>query len=93
MDCLALHIFQYHRVPLPDTDAQGHEGIAIVRAHQLLGSGQQQARTGHAQWVPQRNRTALRVEAGIKIIQTQRAGTGQRLRGEGLVELNQVHVA
>ena len=86
-------IFQHDGDALADADAHGAEGVASAGPGKLMGGGGDETRPAHAQGMAEGNGAALGIEAGIVVGQTQLAGAGQDLRGEGFVQLDEGHVA
>ena len=69
--------------------ASGAPGAAVA---QLQRGGQRQPGAARAQRVAQRDRAAVRVDVLGVVGQAQRPGDGQGLRGERLVQLDDVQV-
>src|ERR1700731_2795789 len=84
--------FEHCGDTLADADAHRHERISPAGTPQLAGGGQGDARTRGAQWVADRNRAAVHVDAAVVERQFEAAQAGQHLGGEGLVDLDHVDV-
>jgi hypothetical protein len=59
---------------------------------QSVGSGRHKPRTGHAQWVSKRYRTAIRIHVCGIVSNSELPERGKTLRRERLVELNEIHL-
>src|SRR5438270_7088469 len=89
--CL-LHSFEHCGDALPDADAHRHERITAAGAVQLAGGRQCDAGARGAQWVADRDRAAIHVDAAVVERQFEAAQARQHLGGEGLVYLDYVDV-
>src|SRR5881275_945443 len=72
-----LHPFERQRDSLANADAHGGKRELAAGALKLLGRGQSEARTGHAERMAERDRAAVRVHAGIVIRNAQLAEHGE----------------
>src|SRR5690348_13298189 len=88
-----LHPFERERDSLADADAHGRESELPAAALKLLGSGAREARAGHAERVAERNRATVRVHALIVVRDAELTEDGEALRGEGLVQFDDIEVA
>ena len=77
---------------LSHADAHGAERVAAAAAVQLVHGGRDQPRAGHAERVAERDGAAVRVYMRRVVGQAKVAQHGERLGGEGLVELDHVHL-
>src|SRR3954451_14567085 len=85
------HSLQSDRETLADTDADGGDPVLPVLGLQRVGQRAQDAPAGRAERVAEGHRAAVAVDAvGVD---RPLADAGQRLRREGLVELDGVDVA
>ena len=73
---------------LADADAEGGDAVLAAAAAQLADEGAGEAGAGAAERVAEGDRAAVDVEA--LLLDPQLAGAGEDLRGEGLVQLDQV---
>src|SRR5581483_5601591 len=76
------------RLTLADADAQGGEAEPAVAAAQLVEERDDEAGAAHAEGMAERDRTA--VDVHLFLVEPELADDGEGLRGEGLVELDQV---
>ncbi len=83
--------FYYRRNPLPATDAGGREPALESAAAQFEEQRQQQTRAGHAERMAEGDGAAVHVD--LVAIQPQFLLDRQVLRGERLVDLDEVEVA
>src|ERR1019366_8122884 len=67
--------------------AHGHHAVAAAAALQLARDGGGQLSSGASQGMSQRDRSAIRVD--LRRIQSAFFDNGQRLRREGLIQLDQ----
>src|SRR5471030_2469067 len=86
-----LNALDDHRQPLTHAYAQADGGIAAVPALQLARGGNGQTRAGAAQRVADRDRTAVGVDARIVERHVHDLEAAEHLRGEGLVDFDDVH--
>src|SRR5919198_4273745 len=75
---------------LAHADAHGGEAVAVAATRHLVHQGRGQTRAAAAEGMAERNGAAVRVHPGR--VKPQLADTGERLRGEGFVELDHVEV-
>src|SRR5215208_3781375 len=75
---------------LPDADAERGQSVAPATAAQLVRERAEQPGAGAAERVADRDRAAVHVE--LVVIDAELAHRGEHLRGEGLVQLDQVDV-
>ena len=76
---------------LADADAQRREPVAAAAAAQLVRERDDEPGAAHAERVAERDRAAVDVHA--LLVEAEVAHDGEALRGEGLVQLDQVDVA
>src|SRR4029079_4477824 len=87
-----LHPFERERDSLADSDAHGRKRELAAGLLQLLGRGQSETRSGHAEGVTERDRAAVGVHSRIVVSDPEFAKHGKSLRGERLIELDHVEV-
>src|SRR5919198_4571929 len=75
---------------LAHADAHGGEAVAMAATRHLVHQRRGQTRAAAAEGMAQRNGATVRVHPGR--VKPQLADTGERLRGEGFVELDHVEV-
>src|SRR5258706_15176110 len=85
--------FERQRDALPAADAQGGKRALAVTLMQAVPRGQRQPRTRHAERMTERNGAAVRIDVLGVIGESELAQHRQRLRGERLVELDQIEIA
>ena len=83
---------QHHRDALADADAHGAEGVAGLRALQLVDGGGGKAGAAGAEWMADGDGAAVGVDAGIGVVQPKLPRHRQRLGGESFVELDHIHL-
>src|SRR5689334_11360344 len=83
-------ILDDRRQPLTDPDAEGGHAVAGSAPAHLVRKRGQQARPRAAQRVAERDRAAVDVQP--LLVDAELAGAGDDLRGEGLVQLDEVDV-
>src|SRR3984885_5804391 len=89
----SLNEFDQRRDALPHANAhRGNRTLAATRFERVQ-RGQRKACTRHAQWVPERNRPAMRVHVLRIVGEAELARHRQTLSGERLVELDHVDIA
>ena len=64
--------------------------VAAAAALKLQRGGAGDARPRHAEWVAERDRPAVRIDVIAVVRQAEAAQAGERLRGEGFIELDDV---
>src|SRR5581483_5825447 len=89
MDSDTLH---HERDALPYADAHRAQRVAPAGALEVQQRRGREARTGGAQRMAQRDRAAIRIHVRRIVRNPQHAQHGERLRGERLVELDDVHL-
>src|ERR1044072_5366239 len=80
--------FEDRRQALADADAHRRDPVLAAAAAQLTDQGGGEASAGAAERVAEGDRAAVDVE--LLFVDAELAGAGEHLRGEGLVELDQV---
>ena len=70
----------HHRNPLPHPNTHRAKRVTSFDAMQLVHSRRHQPRPGRAEWMPQRNRPAIRVHTRVVVMYTEHAQHGQPLR-------------
>src|SRR5690349_2399153 len=88
-----LHPFERQRDSLSDADAHGGQRELAAGPLELFGRRHREARAGHAQRVPERDRAAVRVHLRRVVREPQLAQDGESLGRERLVQLDDVEVA
>src|SRR5699024_10402313 len=84
------HAFEDGRDALAAADAHGLKPVAGLAAIHLTQHGGQDPTAGGADGMAERDARAIDVEAvEVALAQAPLAGDGERLRGEGLVELDE----
>src|SRR3984957_14840543 len=78
------------RRALADTDAHCGEAVAAAAPLELERDGAREARARHAERMAERDRAAIRIDMAGIIRKPEPAQAGKRLRGERLVELDNV---
>src|SRR3954454_18753010 len=77
---------QHHRQSLADADADRRDAVAAATSAQLVRERAEDAHAGGAEWMPDGDRAAVDIDAlGVELGPL--AEAGERLGGEGLVEL------
>ena len=77
---------------MSDPDAHSAERIAAAAAVELFRCRERKASARHSEWVAKRDRTAIGVHMLAVVGKAKLAKHRQRLRGEGFVDLDYVHV-
>src|SRR5262245_16590229 len=85
-----LYGFDNRRDALAAADARGSQAALQISPSQLEHQRQQQAGSGHAEWMSQRNRAAVHVD--LVAIEAQLLLDRQILRRKGFVHLDQIDV-
>src|SRR5574343_1185401 len=83
-----LNTLDHHGDPLPDTNTHGAQGIAAATALEFVSRGRHQAGAAHTERMPQGDGTAIGIDAGLVVGQTEVAHHGQALCGESLIQLD-----
>jgi len=83
--------FQDHGDPLPHPDAHGAERVPAAGLLQLVHGRRYQPGTARPQRMPDRDRSAVRVDVLRVVRQPQVARHRQCLRGKRLVQLDHIH--
>src|SRR6185437_58030 len=84
--------FDCERHTLPDADAHGGKPELAAVFFQAMRRGQRQPRTRHAERMAERDRAAMRIDLFRIVGEAELAQAGERLRGKGFVELDQIIV-
>src|SRR5262249_36409003 len=84
---------QRERDALAHADAHGGERKLAAALLQTVHRGQGKARPRHAERVPERDRAAVRIDVLGVIGNAELAQAGDALRGERLVDLDQIEIA
>ena len=70
---------------MANADTHGRERAARSRFLQLMNGGENETGAAHAEWVAERDGSAVGIRVCSVICQTQLAQTGKRLAGESLI--------
>ena len=82
---------QHHGEALADADADRRDAVAAAAAAQLVRQRAEDPRAGGAEWMPDRDRASIDVDA-LRIEVGPLSNARERLSGEGLVELDHFHI-
>ena len=88
-----LNPLQRHRHALADADAHGGQRALAATLLQPVHRGQRQPRARHAERMAERDRAAVRIDVLGVVGKAELTQAGEPLRGEGLVQLDQIEVA
>src|ERR1041384_521795 len=86
------HPFKDDGDALADADAHSAEGVAAVRAQELIKRGGDKARAACAEWMTDGNGAAIWIDVCGVIGNSEVSQNGERLRREGFIELDDVHL-
>src|SRR5690606_21612275 len=89
----ASHTLEQDRDALADADAHRAQGTTRAAATEFVHGGCHQARATRAERMPQRDGSAIRIDVLRIVGQSEGAGDGERLRGKGLVQFDDVDIA
>ena len=90
---VASDALERERNPLPDAHAHGGERAPAAALLEAMQSGERKPRSRHAERMPERDRPAVRIDVLGIVGNAELTQTGQPLRGERLVDLDQIEVA
>ena len=79
-------------IPWPTPTHIVHSAYCPPVSCELVRRGEQQPRARHAERMTERDRAAVRIDPRIVVGEAELAETGERLRGEGFVQLDDGHV-
>src|SRR6476469_2399313 len=68
-----LHALHDHRDALPDADAHRAQRIALLGLLELVAGSRDQACAAHAEWMAERDRAAVRVDARVVVLEAELA--------------------
>src|SRR6266702_7965404 len=89
----SIQLLDRDRDTLADADAHGGERELAAALFHAVHGGERETSAAHAERMAERDGAAMRIdEVGI-VGNAELAHAGDALRGEGLVELNQVEIA
>src|SRR3954452_13108568 len=85
--------FERERYALPHADAHGGKRALATALLQAVDRGQRNARARHSERMPERDRAAVGIDVVGVIGDAELPQAGETLRGERLVDLDQVEIA
>src|SRR5437867_2071431 len=86
----ALDALEHRRNALPAADAERREPVALLALAQLVHEREREARARRAERMAKRDRAAVHVR--LLAVEAEIFLHGEVLRGEGLVDLDEIHV-
>src|SRR5580704_9281228 len=86
------YAFEHHRDALTDADAHRAQRKAALAPMEFVHGSRGKPRTAGAEWVAERDRAAVRIDARLVVGETELPQYRERLSGERLVEFDDVDI-
>src|SRR6202000_2302096 len=89
----SIQLLDRHRDALADADAHDGERAFSAALFHAVDRGHDQPGATHAERMAERDRATMRIDEIGVVLDAELAQAGDTLRGEGLIELDQIEIA